>query len=80
MSDQTRLNVEEIDQRIEQLEHERADLLDRAVEQYIDGLDIEDLVDLVRDYIRDEWEDLDSDEQDRLILATGVLNHVDNEH
>jgi hypothetical protein len=76
MPDHSDLTVEEIDQRIEQLEHERADLLDRAVEQYIDGLELEDLVDLVRDYIRDEWEDLTSDEQDRLILSTGVLNHV----
>jgi len=79
MPDHSDLTVEEIDQRIEQLEHERADLLDRAVEQYIDGLELEDLVDLVRDYIRDEWEDLTSDEQDRLILSTGVLNHVEDQ-
>jgi hypothetical protein len=78
MPDSSKLTVEQTWQRIDQMEQQRVDLLDRAVEQYIDGLEVEDLVDLVRDYIRDEWEDLDSDEQDRLILATGVLNHVED--
>ena len=50
----------------------RAELIDLAIEQYMEGLDFEDLESLLRDFLSDEWHSQTREVQERLIDATGA--------
>ena len=50
----------------------RAELIDLAIEQYMQGLDFEDLESLLRDFLSDEWHSQTREVQERLIDATGA--------
>ena len=50
----------------------RAELIDRAIEQLIDGMDFEDMESLLKDYLSDEWHSATFEAQERLIEHTGA--------
>jgi hypothetical protein len=49
---------------------EREELIDLAIEQYMDGLDFEDRESLLRDFLSDEWHSAPFERQERFIEAT----------
>ena len=50
----------------------RAELIDLAIEQYMQGLDFEDRESLLRDFLSDEWHSQTREVQERFIDATGA--------
>jgi len=56
---------------------ERAELIDLAIEQYMDGLDFEDMESLLKDYLSDEWHSATFEAQERLIEHTGARELVE---
>jgi len=49
---------------------DREELIDLAIEQYMDGLDFEDMESLLRDFLSDEWHSAPFERQERFIEAT----------
>lgn len=56
---------------------EREELIDRAIEQLIDGMDSEEREELLRDYLSDEWHSATFEAQERLIEHTGARELVE---
>jgi len=55
---------------------DREELIDLAIEAYIDGLDHEGLVDFVRGSLEDYYANADSDTIEDFVEATGVRENA----
>lgn len=51
---------------------EKAELIEIAIEQYMAGLDFEDMEYMLRNYLLEEWQSAPCEAQEKLIESTGA--------